>query len=362
MSKNKKSLSHQYKALLSHAVGGKAKDWKRVSKKTVMWGDIDRKFVNAALGKEVEISERADGLLFGLLPDGSKLTARLSAKGEFNAAAQPSTVDRVMNMLLDDEEAPPAIQQRIAKEQGLASRFSFRISDFRGKEHGEYGMFAAIYPTVRDSTFKTGYDYLRPLVPEGKPHDECVETEWHFPEEMDTPAKIAKYLVSEGFVLDKEAQKHQPKVLEEIEKLLNSPVEQLMRRVLAREYDVPDALLAQAVKEGLVKRFSFCLTSELAEDIGDGAKYSAFIYPTEDDLTLRCSKVIRAMAPGMKRVDTCGADEWHFPKSVKTLSDMKAYLDKRGFIFDAKEQKRIDAKVYKALKLDTGKGPKKPKL
>lgn len=221
MTQNKKTSTDQYKEVLSHLVGGAAKDWKRLSKKKVYPGDIERKFSNTRLGVDmvVVISEREDGLLCVGLPNETKLTARLSATGEFNKAAQPSAVDRVMNKLLENEEAPAALVKQAVAE-GLVSRFSFCVSDF--KEYGEEGegLFATIYPTVRDSTFKTDYDYVMPMVPGARPTDECMETEWRFPEKFNTPAKIAQRMMELGFTWDKKMQARQPEVLQEIEQAL----------------------------------------------------------------------------------------------------------------------------------------------
>lgn len=119
-------------------------------------------------------------------------------------------VEQVMDMLERDDDLPwnhavcPVLHQ-VAIEDGLASRFRFFVTQ-NDTGMGDEPVFAVIYPAGKDDTWK-GDKYLIPLLPEGNPVDECVQTEWHFSDMgYDTPAKIAKLLHGKGFSLDIKAQ------------------------------------------------------------------------------------------------------------------------------------------------------------
>ena len=204
----KKDTTEDLKAILSAELGGEASDWKRLSKKRA-YGDTVREFENKAKGEKVTVYERGDGLVYAETAGGKEITARLP----FNAAAKPSVVDVVMNRVLEgkfDDEAPvdQALYAQAVKD-GLVRRFSFYVEKYDDGvgEEGEQSMFAVIYPTVRDETFKCA-SIIAPMVPKANDTDECMVTEWRFPESMNTPGKIVKHLESLGMTLDVEWQQH----------------------------------------------------------------------------------------------------------------------------------------------------------
>ena len=218
-----KNASKQIKQILSENVGGKKSDWKRLSKKKSSGTDIQRVFQNEKMGQKIEIYERSNGLLYAALPDGKELTSRLP----FNKAAKPSAIDIVMNAMLEDKDAPKELLAQALKD-GLAKNFSFIICKYdtgSGKDDEE-SLFANIFPTLRDPTFKCP-DYIRPIVPEANDTDECCETEWRFPKTIDSPAKIAEFLTGRGLTLDKEMQKKvSPKIYKEIKAALKKDKKQ----------------------------------------------------------------------------------------------------------------------------------------
>jgi hypothetical protein len=212
VTKPQETPTEQFKELLSAEAGGAAADWKRLSKKRVYGGDTAREFENKKDGQKVTVYERADGLVYAELDSGKEITARLP----FNAAAKPSTVDLVMNRLLEEKDCDDDLYAQAVKE-GLAKRFSFCVTKYDEgiAEEGESPMYTTIYPTVRDETFRVAA-YIRPMVPLGDSTDECVVDEWRFPKQMDTPAKVVKYLESLGMTWDIESQKRDKAVYKEI--------------------------------------------------------------------------------------------------------------------------------------------------
>jgi hypothetical protein len=225
MAKKEPTTSDWLKVILTSQVGGEGEDWKRLSKKRVYGGDVAREFENKATGQKISIYERADGLLYAELPDGSQMTARIPVSGDFNDAAQPPAVDRVMNALLEDkdpDDLPPGLYAQAVKE-GLSERFSFCLTryDGGGGEEDSTGLYTMIYPTVRDATFKCP-SWIRPMVPKGDDIDECVVTEWRFDKGIDTPAQIVKYLQSLGMKWDEDSQKREKDFYAEIKSELGA--------------------------------------------------------------------------------------------------------------------------------------------
>ena len=213
MTKNKSTATDDLKKILSAQAGGAASDWKRLPSKKCVWGgDTAREFENKSSGAKVTVYERQDGLVYAELDGGKEITARLP----FNAAAKPSAVDVVMNKLLEEKDCDDALYAQAVKE-GLVKRFSFYVTKYDDgiAEEGEQSMFAVIYPTVRDETFKCAA-YIRPMVPKGDDTDECMVTEWRFPAEMSTPGKIVKHLESLGMTWDTEWQKREKALYQEI--------------------------------------------------------------------------------------------------------------------------------------------------
>jgi hypothetical protein len=201
--------SEQMKRLLAHHTGSLAAEWKRVSQKR-FYGDVDREFENKKTGEKISVSERPDGLLYALLPDDRTITARLPIPAKIET---PAVTDVVLNACLDDKEVPADLYKR-AVAGGLAGHFNFCV--YKGDlGDGEPYLFATIYPAVRDETFKCP-DFIRPMAPGAEGVDECVVTEWHFGENYDSPAEIARRLRALGFRWDREAQKHQKDIYAEI--------------------------------------------------------------------------------------------------------------------------------------------------
>lgn len=218
VTKPKDASTEQLKELLSTEAGGAASDWKRLSKKRVYGGDTAREFENKTNGQKVTVYERQDGLLYAELDNGKEITARLP----FNAAAKPSAVDLVMNRLLEEKDCDDDLYAQAVRE-GLAKRFSFCVTKYDEGivEEGESPMYTTIYPTVRDETCRVAA-YIRPMVPLGNSTDECMVDEWRFPAQMDSPAKVVKYLESLGMTWDVESQKRDKAVYKEITDELNA--------------------------------------------------------------------------------------------------------------------------------------------
>lgn len=209
----KETTSDLIKVMLSAEVGGEVEDWKRLSKRRYYGGDIAREFKNTVTGERIAVYERQDGLIYAETKDGEKeITARLP----FNASAKPSAVDLVMNRLLESKDCDDDLYAQAVKE-GLAKRFSFCIRKYDEgiAEEGESPMFTVIYPTVRDSTCRVAA-YIRPMVPKGSSTDECMEDEWRFTSDLNTPGKIVKYLQSVGMTWDTDSQKRNPELYDEI--------------------------------------------------------------------------------------------------------------------------------------------------
>ncbi|MEZ0224810.1 MAG: hypothetical protein ACAH83_09675 [Alphaproteobacteria bacterium] len=208
----KETTSDLLKVMLSAEVGGEVTDWKRLSKRRYYGGDIAREFANTATGERIGVYERQDGLFYAETKAGKEITARLP----FNAAAKPSAVDLVMNRLLEEKDCDDDLYAQAVKE-GLAKRFSFCIQKYDEGigEEGESPIYTTIYPTVRDATCRVAA-YIRPMVPKGGSTDECMEDEWRFTKDLDTPAKIVKYLQGVGMTWDTDQQKRNPDLYKEI--------------------------------------------------------------------------------------------------------------------------------------------------
>ena len=216
MSNKKSSTSEQIKSFLSAAIGGAKGTWKRTSKRRYN-GDVLREFVSKkSPALKVTVAERGDGLLCAILPDDTIKTARLQLAAAFDKAAKPSAVDLVLNDMLERRPVNPPLLKQALKE-GLARHFKFYIShagDDNDSSLTAYERtYAAIYPAMRDSTFKTNYDYIRPMIKGAVPNDECVETEWRRPakEKMHAPVDLARYFLQQGLTWDKETQRRSDK-------------------------------------------------------------------------------------------------------------------------------------------------------
>ncbi|MBI3442038.1 MAG: hypothetical protein HY052_09620 [Proteobacteria bacterium] len=139
-------------------------------------------------------------------------------KKNFGQVAPRTAVDIVMAALLNgDDAAKTPIEKAIT--EGLAGRFSFIVC----QDESGFGLFADIYPTGQDVTFKCP-DYIRAMLPEAEGIDECCETIWNFPADIDTPAKMAQLLVKRGFVWDKNFQEdvQSKEIFDEIKSALES--------------------------------------------------------------------------------------------------------------------------------------------
>lgn len=215
MDKKKLTATDQIKSFLSIAVGGNETDWEHLSKKRVYGGDISREYANKKTGKQIRVDERDNGLLCAHLNNEKLATGRLSLSGVFDKTAKPSAIDRVTNDMLEGREvSPKALRQAIG--EGFAGQFKFFIR--RADEDDDYAqatnqekwerLWAAIYPAMRDSTFKCP-SYIRPLVPGIIAVDECIETEYRFPAQsgIDTPSKMTAALIAQGLIWDEAAQK-----------------------------------------------------------------------------------------------------------------------------------------------------------
>jgi hypothetical protein len=145
-----------------------------------------------------------------------------------------------------------------------------------------------------------------------------------------------------------------------------SAVDLVMNRLL-EEKDCDDDLYAQAVKEGLAKRFSFCVTKYdegIAEE-GESPMYTT-IYPTVRDATCRVAAYIRPMVPKGTSTDECMVDEWRFTSDLDTPGKIVKYLQSVGMTWDIDSQKR-SPEVYKEICDELGiakptpasKGPKR---
>lgn len=148
-----------------------------------------------------------------------------------------------------------------------------------------------------------------------------------------------------------------------------SAVDQVMAVILKGDGENPaPALVAQAAKEGLARRFSFYI-SEANEDIGNktpyNARHIAVIYPTERDDTFKVPATIRPMLPEAYGVDSCVVTDWHLPKKFSTPAKMAQLLADRGFVWDQKVQRRLDSKMHgdikAALEKKSSKAPEKNK-
>jgi hypothetical protein len=130
-----------------------------------------------------------------------------------------------------------------------------------------------------------------------------------------------------------------------------SAVDLVMNRLL-EEKDCDDGLYAQAVKEGLAKRFSFCIRQydEGILEEGEPRMYTT-IYPTVRDSTCRVAAYIRPMVPLGNDTDECMEDEWRFPKSMDTPAKVVTYLKNLGFNWDEEWQKK-DKELYREIKIE----------
>jgi hypothetical protein len=127
-----------------------------------------------------------------------------------------------------------------------------------------------------------------------------------------------------------------------------SVVDVVMNKIL-EDKEVPDALYAQAVKEGLIKRFSFCVTKYddgIVEE-GESPMYTT-IYPTVRDETFKCPEFIRPMVPKGDATDECMVTEWRFPAAMNTPAKVVKHLESLGLTWDVESQKR-DKAVYKEI-------------
>ncbi len=109
-----------------------------------------------------------------------------------------------------DFKIPADIYTQAVKE-GLASQFVFAVrytpADQNPSGEDEPHVYTVIYPKGMDHLWQ-GSDFLQPLLPEGNPAHECMETEWSF-DGVDNkdPGAIAKFMISRGIALDEAFQK-----------------------------------------------------------------------------------------------------------------------------------------------------------
>ncbi len=141
-----------------------------------------------------------------------------------------------------------------------------------------------------------------------------------------------------------------------------SVVDVVMNKIL-EEKEVPDALYAQAVKEGLIRRFSFCVTKydEGIVEEGESPMYTT-IYPAVRDETFKCPEFIRPLVPKGDDTDECMVTEWRFPAAMDTPAKVVRYLESLGMTWDVESQKR-DKTVYNEItgELNAAKPAKGPR-
>jgi hypothetical protein len=144
-----------------------------------------------------------------------------------------------------------------------------------------------------------------------------------------------------------------------------SAVDQVMKILLdGQGDDVPDALVEEALKQGLAKRFSFAIGP--AEEAPEKSDYIAIIYPTELDETCKSPyNCIELMVPGAEPVDSCVVTEWHMPKGVNTPAKIAKFLTAQGLSWDREGQKggnKLKKEITDALQGNSaGKSQKKPR-
>jgi hypothetical protein len=143
-----------------------------------------------------------------------------------------------------------------------------------------------------------------------------------------------------------------------------SAADQVMDAINNGEDDaISNKLLAQAVKGGLSKKFSFFVgpgcegvTDEAyitAADLSDDEEayhYVGYIYPTGTDSTNKMIAIIEPMIPDVIGVDGCGATEWYFRKEIDTPAKIAKYLSERGFVFDESAQTRFEPQIADQIK------------
>lgn len=371
MAKESKVTTDYLKQLLADKAGGLPLDWSRKSKKTVYGGDTERVFENAMTGEKISVYERADGLLYAELPNGSKLTHRQPWHGRYNKEARPDVVDVVMNEILEDADEINDAKFARAVKEGLVSRFSFTICE---ADYGndEPDRFATIYPTVRDETFKCP-DFIRPMAEGLDDTDECMVTEWRFANGIEKPGEMALHLLKLGFQWDVESQARefnrdlnnkiaaelagdvsadaaaQKGVALETDPIRNAIAEKAIRMTLNEEesadsdrYDVdfgvPEAMVRTAGK-ALANRFCFAL----AIDDPESGALSALITPIrffkEKGHCNDQDGPVRDLLPD--GFHNAMEATWHAPDDLSPL-EVARELQKAGFVYNRDFQKYID--------------------
>lgn len=131
-------------------------------------------------------------------------------------------------------------------------------------------------------------------------------------------------------------------------------VDVVMNMILASRPEIDDDLYAQAVKEGLAKRFSFSLTTmDDGMDEPDSVQTVALIYPATRDETFRTAAYIRPLVPKADSIDECMCDYFVFDKDLDSPGKIVKYLQGQGLVWDEDGQKR-EKELYKQIKEELG--------
>lgn len=152
-------------------------------------------------------------------------------------------------------------------------------------------------------------------------------------------------------------------------------VDVVMNMILASRPEIDDDLYAQAVKEGLAKRFSFMVSTfddgslDCIEEPAKGASKAeikaweeevaeakrnatvALIYPSTRDETFRTAAYIRPLVPKASSTDECMCDYWNFDRGIDTPGQIVKYLQGQGLVWDEEGQKR-EKELYAQIKAE----------
>jgi hypothetical protein len=131
-------------------------------------------------------------------------------------------------------------------------------------------------------------------------------------------------------------------------------IDVVMNKILASCPEIDDALYEQAMKEGLAKRFSFCITTmDDGMDEPDSVQTVATIYPSTRDETFRTAAYIRPLVPKADSQDECMCDYFIFDKDLDSPGKIVKYLQGQGLVWDEDGQKR-EKELYQQIKEELG--------
>jgi len=154
-------------------------------------------------------------------------------------------------------------------------------------------------------------------------------------------------------------------------------VDVVINMILASRSEIDDDLYAQAMKEGLAKRFSFMVSTfddgsldsieepakgapkaeidAWKEEVAEAKRNStvALIYPSTRDETFRTAAYIRPLVPKATSTDECMCDYWNFERGIDTPGQIVKYLQGQGLVWDEEGQKR-EKELYAQIKAELG--------